>query len=51
MEVKELDGLIRFHQDGLDQHRFMLSPDAIYLEEQTIEALKELKELKRKAVP
>jgi len=44
MEAKEIESLIRFHQAGLDQYRQHISPAAQYLEEQTIKALKELKE-------
>ena len=44
MERKELEALIRFHQDGLNQYRQYISPSAQYLEEQTIKALKELEE-------
>ena len=44
MELKELDGLIRYHKDGLSQYRLHISPSAQYLEEQTIKALEELRE-------
>lgn len=43
MEVKEIEALIRFHKDGLDQYRQHISPSAQYLEAQTIKALEELK--------
>lgn len=43
MEVKEIEQLIRFHQNGLNQYRQHISPAAQYLEEQTIKALEELK--------
>lgn len=43
MEVKEIETLIRFHQNGLDQYRQHISPAVQYLEEQTIKALEELK--------
>lgn len=43
MEVKEIERLIHFHQDGLDQYRQHMSPAAQHLEEQTIKALEELK--------
>jgi len=43
VEIKEIEALIRFHQDGLDQYRQHISPSAQYLEEQTIKALEELK--------
>lgn len=43
---KELDALIRFHQDALAQYRHFINPSAQYLEEQTIKALEELKKLK-----
>ena len=43
MEVKEIETLIIFHQDGLDLYRQHMSPSAQYLEEQTIKALKDLK--------
>ena len=43
MESREIDNLIRFHKSGLNEHRQLMSPSAIYLEEQTIKALEELK--------
>lgn len=53
MEDKEIEKLINFHQDGLDQYRLQMSPAAQYIEEQTIKALEELKVVQRivKSVP
>lgn len=45
MEVEEINALIRFHQDGLDQYRQHISPSAQYLEEQTIKALEHYKKI------
>lgn len=44
MEKNELEDLIRFHRAGLAEHRQFMSPSAIYLEEQTIKALEELRD-------
>ena len=49
MEIKELEALIRYHQNGLAQYRQHISPSAQYLEEQTIKALEELLEDKKEA--
>ncbi len=48
MEVKEIDNLIRFHSDGLDQYRQFIAPSAQYLIERTIVALKELRQVEQK---
>ena len=45
-EVKELDSLIHFWKDSLAEHRLLMSPSTVYLVEQTICNLKELKEIK-----
>jgi len=42
MEEKEIKQLIRYHQTGLNQHRQHMNPSSEYLEEQTVNALKEL---------
>ncbi len=39
---KELDSLIHFWKDSLAEHRFLMSPSAIYLAEQTIRRLETL---------
>ena len=49
MEIKELEALIRYHQNGLAQYRLQMSPAAQYLEEQTIKALEELVEDRKEA--
>lgn len=46
VEPSELDGLIRFHADGLAQYAQYISPSAQRLEERTILALDELKQRK-----
>jgi len=43
VKVSELDSQIRFWKDGLAQHRLLMSPSAVYMVEQTIKALEELK--------
>ena len=45
-EVKELESLIRFWKDSLAQHRLLMSPSTVYLVEQTIKRLEELKQIK-----
>ena len=45
MDIKEIESLIRFHKNGLDQYRQLLGLSAQVLEEQTIKALEELKKL------
>ena len=45
-EVKELEELIQFWKDSLAQHRLLMSPSTVYLTEQTIKSLEELKEIK-----
>lgn len=45
MEAKELEALIRFHEAGLSQYRQYINPAAQYLEEQTIKALGELRDI------
>lgn len=44
MSQSELADLIQFHMDALSQHRLFMNPSVIYLEEQTIKALKELQQ-------
>jgi mevalonate pyrophosphate decarboxylase len=46
MEDKDIEKIIKFHQDGLDQYHYQMSPSAQVLTEQTIEALEELRGLK-----
>jgi len=46
MSQSQLADLIQFHKDALSQHRLFISPSTIYLEEQTIKALEELKRMK-----
>ncbi len=41
---REIEALIRFHQDGLVQYQMQMSPSAQVLEEQTIQALNQLLE-------
>ena len=43
----ELDSLIQFWKDSLAQNRLLMNPSAIYLVEQTIKHLQELKKLKK----
>lgn len=43
---KELESLIRFWKDSLAQHRLLMSPATVYLVEQTIKSLEELKKIK-----
>ncbi|MBA7573268.1 hypothetical protein ES708_15064 [subsurface metagenome] len=43
--MSELDNLIQFWKDSLAQHRLLMNPSTIYLVEQTIKRLAELKEL------
>ena len=45
IEIKDLEKLIRYHEDGLAQYRMQMSPAAQGLEELTIKALKRLVEL------
>ncbi|MBA7653731.1 hypothetical protein ES703_61590 [subsurface metagenome] len=42
----ELKSLIQFWKDSLSQHRLLMNPATIYLVEQTIKALEELKNIK-----
>ncbi len=44
MGIKEIEALIRFHKGALSEHRQFMSVTAVYLEQQTIKALEELKE-------
>jgi len=46
IEKTEIERLIRFHRDGLEQYRLQMSPSAQYLEAQTVKALEELKKIK-----
>ena len=43
---KELEVLIQFWKDSLAQHRLLMNPSSIYLVEQTILYLEELKQIK-----
>lgn len=43
---KELESLIHFWKDSLAQHRLLMSPSTVYLVEQTIKSLEELKQIK-----
>ncbi|MBA7535970.1 hypothetical protein ES705_28229 [subsurface metagenome] len=43
--MSELDSLIQFWKDSLAQHRLLMNPSTIYLVEQTIKRLQELKGL------
>jgi len=45
--MSQLDELIQFWKDWLAETRFIMNPDAIYLVEQTIKRLEELKQLKK----
>jgi len=45
-EARELDSLIHFWKDSLAEHRLLMSPSTIYLVEQTIKRLEELKHTK-----
>ncbi|MBA7577867.1 hypothetical protein ES708_19722 [subsurface metagenome] len=44
--MSELESLIQFWKDGLAQHRLLMNPATIYLVEQPIKALQELKNIK-----
>lgn len=46
MEIKELDELIRYHEAALRRYRQLICPSDQYMEEKTVEALKELREIK-----
>jgi hypothetical protein len=43
---RELESLIQFWKDSLAQHRLLMSPSTVYLVEQTIKRLEELKQIK-----
>lgn len=43
--MSELDALIQFWKDALAQHRLLMEPSPIYLVEQTIKRLEELKKI------
>ncbi len=45
--MSELDALIQFWKDSLSTHRLLMSPSTIYLVEQTILRLQELKMIKK----
>jgi hypothetical protein len=45
-EVKELHSLIHFWKDSLAEHRLLISPSTVYLVEQTIKSLEDLKRIK-----
>jgi len=49
MEDKDIEKIIKFHQDDLDQYHYQMSPSAQVLTEQTIKALEELRGLKSQA--
>ena len=49
MEDAQLTKLIRFHESGLAQYRFVMAPSAQTLEEMTIKALKELQTIKEQS--
>jgi len=44
--VKELESLIQFWKDSLAQHRLLMNPSTVYLVEQTILNLEELKQIR-----
>ena len=44
--MSELDSLIQFWKDSLATHRLLMNPSTIYLVEQTIKRLEELKKIK-----
>ena len=45
-DKRELEALIRFWKDSLAEHRLLMNPSTVYLVEQTVKALEELKETK-----
>ncbi|MFH1087467.1 MAG: hypothetical protein V1737_02620, partial [Chloroflexota bacterium] len=45
-----LEALIHFWKDSLAEHRLLMSPSTVYLVEQTIKSLEELKQIKEEAV-
>lgn len=50
--IKELESLIQFWKDSLAEHRLLMSPSTVYLTEQTIKSLQELRDIKEgKDVP
>ena len=44
--IKELESLIQFWKDSLAEHRLLMSPSTVYLVEQTILNLEELKQIR-----
>lgn len=40
IDTRDLDSLIRWHQDTISSYAHLMSPDVRYLEEQTVKALK-----------
>ncbi len=46
MQTKEIDSLIHFWKDNLAEHRLLMAPSTVYLVEQTVKSLKELKQLR-----
>ena len=44
---REIESLIYFWKDSLAQHRLLMSPSTVYLGEQTIKSLEELKQIKK----
>jgi len=49
-EATELESLIYFWKDSLAEHRLLMSPSTLYLVEQTIKCLVELKGIKEKTL-
>ena len=47
---KELEALIHYWKDTLAEHRLLMSPSTIYLVEQTIKSLEELKQFKEERI-
>ncbi len=45
-EAKEMESLILFWKDSLAKHRLLMEPSTVYMMEQTVKALVELKEIK-----
>jgi len=46
MNIPDLDNLIRFHESMLRHQKWLMVPETIFFEEQTVKSLKELKEMK-----
>ena len=45
VQAKEIESLIQFWKDSLAQHRLLMSPSTVYLVDQTINALQDVKVL------